>query len=91
MEASGTSHHQVVSQECRVALVAHAHSASRSPPGDREDERSSRGIRPLRAEQPTVEGQALGCDQAGGRVHFRPEDGVREVPRDLAEESTPVM
>ena len=86
MEASGTSHHQVVSQECRVALVAHAHSASRCPLRDREDIRSSRGIRPLRAEQPAVEGQVLGLDQAGRRVHLRLENDLREVPRDLAEE-----
>ncbi len=48
MEASGTSHHQVVSQECRVALVAHARSASRCPLGDREDERSM-GVEQSRA------------------------------------------
>ena len=92
MEASGTSHHQAVSQECRVVLDAHAPQVHACPLGEQEDERRGGRVRPLRAEpQGKVVGHVLGLHQAGGRDQLRPEAGPGELWRDLAEESPTVM
>ena len=92
MEASGTSHYQAVSQECRVALVAHAPQFHACPLGEQEDKRRGGRVRPLRGDpQVEVVGHVLGLHQAGGRDQLRPEAGPGEVRRDLAEESEEVM
>ena len=92
MEASGTSHHQAVSQECRVVLDAHAPQFHACPLGEQEDKRRGGRVWPLRAEpQGKVVCHVLGLHQAGGRDQLRPEAGPGEVWRDLAEESPTVM
>ena len=92
MEASGTSHHQAVSQECRVVLDAHAPQFHAYPLGEQEDKRRGGRVWPLRAEpQGKVVCHVLGLHQAGGRDQLRPEAGPGEVRDDLAEESATVM